>query len=77
MAVKYVERFKDETTLGQWDGMKSEISLKISPDIWEYFLHECIECINDRCDLRMKHHQIATLSEVLYAVIKENGIDFR
>jgi hypothetical protein len=50
------DELSDETTLGEWDGVKKIIELrKDNSDMNEIFLHELIECINDRCDLDMEH----------------------
>jgi hypothetical protein len=72
------KELKEETTLGQWLGLEKTIELKKDgPDMNEIFLHEILECINDRCDLDMEHKVISTMSEILYQVIKDNKLDFR
>jgi hypothetical protein len=68
----------EETTLGQWKGLEKLIELKKDgQDMNEIFLHEILECINDRCDLGLEHNVLSTLSEVLYQVVKDNKLDFR
>ena len=65
-------------TLGQYHGVKKLIKLKKDNlDMNEVFLHEIIECINDKCNLDMEHYVISTLSEILFQVIKDNKLDFR
>lgn len=72
------DELDEETTLGQWKGVDKIIELKRDGvDMNEVFLHEIVECINDRCDLGLKHSKISTLSEVLFQVIKDNKLDFR
>jgi hypothetical protein len=78
VSVVVLKELDEETTLGQWKGVDKVIELKRDGvDMNEIFLHEIIECINDRCDLNLKHSTLSTLSEVLFQVIKDNGLDFR
>lgn len=42
----------------------------------ETFLHEIIEAINGKNELKMEHHVIMTLSEDLFAIIRNNKLDF-
>jgi len=42
----------------------------------ETLLHEVVEVINSSCDLDLEHNQIATLSYILYQVLKDNQIEF-
>ena len=77
--IKIKKKLGNVTTLGQWTGTKKLIELKKdnSDDMNEVFLHEIIECIDERCDLNLEHYVISTLSEVLFQVIKDNNLDFR
>ena len=76
--IKIKKKLSNETTLGQWTGTKKLIELKKdNSDMNEVFLHEIIECIDERCDLNLEHYVISTLSEVLFQVIKDNKLDFR
>jgi hypothetical protein len=76
--IKIKKKLDNETTLGQWTGTKKLIELKKdNSDMNEVFLHEIIECIDERCDLNLEHYVISTLSEVLFQVIKDNKLDFR
>ena len=72
--VEVVDEFEDESTLGQWCGIDKKIMLKKDSDMNEVLLHEIVECINDRCDLKLCHSKISTLCEVLYQVLKDNRL---
>jgi len=43
----------------------------------ETFMHELIECINERLDLKMNHTQITSVSANLFHIIRNNNLDFR
>jgi hypothetical protein len=66
----------DECILGQWCGLENKIRIRKRghDDMSEVLLHELMECIKDRCDLKLPHQSLSTLSEVLYQVLKENAI---
>lgn len=42
----------------------------------ETLLHEIIEAIDYSNELRLDHHKICTLSEQIFAVIRNNNLDF-
>jgi hypothetical protein len=69
----------DDNILGIWKAGDRKIELRNDEDtdLPEIFLHEIIECINDRCDLGLTHNKISTLSEILFQVIDDNKLDFR
>lgn len=43
----------------------------------EALFHELIEAINNRNELDLKHNVICSLSEGLFAIIRNNNLDFR
>ncbi len=43
----------------------------------ESFLHEIIESININNELKLEHHAICTLSSQIFAIIRNNKLDFR
>jgi hypothetical protein len=43
----------------------------------ETFLHEIIECLNIKMELKLEHNQITSLSTALFHVIRNNNLDFR
>ncbi len=43
----------------------------------ESFLHEIIESININNELKLEHNKICTLSSQIFAVIRDNKLDFR
>lgn len=43
----------------------------------EAFLHELLERVNALYDLRLRHHQICTISNNLFGIIRQNDLDFR
>jgi len=70
----------DDNFLGMWKAAERRIELRADDDesdINEIFLHEIIECINDRCDLGLNHTKLSVLSEVLWQIIGDNNLDFR
>ena len=42
----------------------------------EILLHESIEAINYHLELKLEHHQISALSEVLFQIIRDNKLKF-
>ncbi len=43
----------------------------------ESFLHEILEAININNELKLPHNQICTISSQIFAVIRNNKLDFR
>jgi len=42
----------------------------------EVLLHEVLEAINYRLELRLEHHKLCVLGEVLHQVLSDNKMDF-
>ncbi len=43
----------------------------------ESFLHEIVEALNINNELKLEHHVICTLSSQIFAIIRNNKLDFR
>ena len=60
---------------GEWDGAKGTILLNVDADedkLRITFLHELLHCIDDLLGINLKHSAVYSLSQVLWAVLKEN-----
>lgn len=65
----------DECTFGEWVGLENKLYLKKDVKfLGEILLHEIVECINDRCNLKINHSIMSVLTETLYQVIKDNKL---
>lgn len=58
------------------------ISLNEDPDLSEpvraeCLLHEIIEMINYKNELKLPHQSITIISEHIFGIIRDNGLDFR
>ena len=67
--------------LGEYVCARNLIRLKQETEstecnVAECLLHEIIECINAKNDLRMEHTAITVLSEVLFQVLRDNQLNF-
>ena len=43
----------------------------------EGFLHEIVEQINSKYEIDLEHKQITVLTQALFQVLRDNGLDFR
>lgn len=43
----------------------------------EVLLHEIMEAIKAKFGLKVEHNELTVFSEMVFAVIRENGLDFR
>jgi len=73
--------FRDEST-GGGTSCANGLSIVLACDslesnMAEIFLHEIIEQIKYRLQIELDHDDLSALSEGLFAVIRNNNLDFR
>lgn len=67
--------------LGFYDARNNTISLTTDTRITESalaegFLHEILEAINNKYESKLDHQALTVLSEVLFAVLRDNDLGF-
>lgn len=79
-----IQRHFDEVSesLGHFDSHRTIISLNATERVTESvaaecFLHELIETIFHFHNVEIEHRIITLISEMLFMVIRDNGLDFR
>ena len=66
---------------GDWNSWSNSIRINSDGDLSESyqaetFMHEIVEAINTHNELNMELHVISSLSEGIFAVIRNNKLDF-
>ena len=71
-----------KTNDSQYIGLHSADNLTISIDgklpkerQIETMLHEFMEAINTHTQLELEHHKITTIANVMYQILKDNGVN--
>lgn len=72
---------KDDSGLGNFHNWYSRIRIQVedtTEDMQaEILLHEILEAIKSKFDLKIEHNELVVFSEVLFGIIRENKLDFR
>lgn len=77
------EKTENGKLYGQFDSIKQQVNLfNVEGNIPEHqqaatLMHELIEGIDALNGLELKHHQITILSNCLFSIIRQSGLDFR